>query len=530
MMEERSKMRRFLCVTAVVAAAPVVGCVGTPSVQVFHVTEGNKETLADKQGVLYALPKTVVRAQVTVSKKTLKQGELWKFADTDFCAPTDDKKPNTQADANAEKPEDTTKTLCPEGPSPSPIVLPKPIRTKGAESYITYRMNDLALSSYPEPDPEHVYLVEILGSATEKRSLVTKLSDLGFLVEGEVEVYDRTLEISVAGLEAVAGILGKAAATFGAPGLKAVAQTPVGPEARAKALREKLDTVRDDREFYLRQPGHQTAPETIAAVVAEFDKLERAILNHFYTEKEEFLTLTFDVRVDEFRDPEKTPLTFRLVNATKANGLQLPQQQAKQVSYPGIPASFQTEANDDGSKATVDLTVEPVPEETIPAIVEASYSGPSENLGYRYRIPGAVTFKLAALNNDNKYIAASIQSLTVAQAGVVRALPAGTKAPGTVMKVALYPDTGALKEASVLTEPLNEQLIKDAGASVAEALGAIAAARAAAQPPPSALAEANEELGSLKTLMETVLAIRGLGGEPPAAAVAAMGTGAGTDD
>lgn len=133
------------------------------------------------EGVIYALPKTVVRIQMKLDKTKLTSAPYIEFAAV--FAP--DGKPVCKDACTAQE------------------LKPK------------YSIQDGAtFSTYGEPDPENVYLVKFVGRGAIDQTLSMTWNETGLLSAASASVTNRTTDVALAGLKLAAGLGTKAA--FGA--------------------------------------------------------------------------------------------------------------------------------------------------------------------------------------------------------------------------------------------------------------------------------------------------------------------------
>ncbi len=124
-------------------------------------------------GVFYALPKTVVRVNLVVEKVENKAAPFAEFAE--IFAPG-------------------SETVC-----------KAPICTEEEKKF--YRMKRGAtMTTFGEPDPEHVYMVKFIGRGELDQSVTMQWNEAGVITGAEAKVTNRTIDIAVSSLKFAAGL------------------------------------------------------------------------------------------------------------------------------------------------------------------------------------------------------------------------------------------------------------------------------------------------------------------------------------
>jgi hypothetical protein len=108
------------------------------------------------------------------------------------------------------------------------------------------------LSTYGEPDPEHVYLVRFANGGTIDQTLSMTWNEAGLLSAASAAVTNRTVDIVASGLKLAAG-LGTKAAGLGGPGVG------VGPATRCSAITPGAHDSSNDTNFLPNLPDQVLA-------------------------------------------------------------------------------------------------------------------------------------------------------------------------------------------------------------------------------------------------------------------------------
>lgn len=146
------------------------------------------------EGMLYALPKTVTRVQLKVGKTVRTAAPYSRFAA--IFAP--DGTPACKEDEEAAEDRCTPPE---EGKAPRNVAY-------SVEQGATF-------STFGEPDPDNIYLVQFVGRGAVDQSLTMNWNEAGLLSSASSTVTNRTADVVVSGLKLVAGLGTRGA--FGAP-------------------------------------------------------------------------------------------------------------------------------------------------------------------------------------------------------------------------------------------------------------------------------------------------------------------------
>lgn len=401
-------------------------------------------TEAPANGVIYALPNTVVRLQVKLDRTERTGARFAPYAA--IFAPE-----GTPVCKNAE---------CTE------------------EKKVTYSLQDgAAFATYGEPDPENVFLVKFVGKGAIDQTLSMTWNEVGILSASSSTVTNRTGDVVVSALKLAAGLGTKAA--FGGGESTAGDQPPacknqpsasdawvlpilrkdlsVAPTLEAnycaieKAARDSLP--RDEAllgeavDAYIDRVAPLAQART-SILAGDSDSAEpAALLSHVESEINEQLTLlylgtkktlTWDGALDVRRVREATPLTVMRINP--AEGICLtPEVEIPPAAKP-IPDKFKRLVGAPCDSAPpINLTLDFFPaadRQLFTKIRDVAVGDRS----FRYRVAAQVK---AVLSDAKTTYGSGVFS--VAQLGKVISLPASRRSKTLTYELAFIESTGALK-------------------------------------------------------------------------------------
>lgn len=194
---------RFLAAAAVLAAAlTTAGCFESKVItsKVNPVSTGSSSK--DMNGVFYALPRTVVKADVPVNRKNKQPGAFSVYTPCFF-------------------------------PGESYVVR------KGSEFAVD--ADKIRFDTMFIPDTEEVYMIKTKGGKFETRNLEMTLTESGVLVKASAEVSNDTIDIVTGTVKTGAGLLAKALPVFLSQGTDA----NLDPEQEKCRMRSVADWVED---------------------------------------------------------------------------------------------------------------------------------------------------------------------------------------------------------------------------------------------------------------------------------------------
>lgn len=461
------RMRRVVCV-AVVAATGIVIAAGCARLNVYRGFQSKKE------GVVYRLPRAVLLVNVPIVKTAFQHAEK-----------------------GALKPYAETLESPFEG---LPIVkIPSPLADIDDGTIVTrFRFSNIGVTPVVEPDPNHVYFVELTGDATQNRMLKLNLSRLGVLIDAHSTVQDRKLELLLATAQAavrvgtsIAGAAASRSDAFAAPDPnKQKCEFGRLPAAgkRAYYLRSALQTI-DDTRVSLFRNATDVSKDAIETMLRELGNLEQQIIDQFFTINAGVHPLVFEVRpnpnawIDPTSGAPSVERIWTLLELDAKVGVRW----ASGCSCGGAPCPhwpidigrpdeipFAIRADQSGTENDKTHLV-------LRLTHNANHGVPGAGIsrwptGFVYRIPGAVDVsisewaapgKLAMLHFD--------QTFQIPQAGVTAALPrhAGLS-PESDISIALYEETGALKNLNVSSKSIDPSIITGFGESVGTSVDKLA--------------------------------------------------------
>ena len=454
----------------------------------------SERTNIKKEGVFYALPRTVIKVEVPVIKTKETPGKFEKFA----------------------------KCFFPEDEEAKKIIH---------EKKTTYDLDDPVIGSRSEPDPEEVYMVKIKGNYLEDKAITMEWTENGVMTKGSTETTNRTIDIAtqtaktVVSLVSKAGVLGIAGAGIDQDLLKAItdcrdhviqeAIKNLGPQ-KAVETRKELEMIFDDasntyqkilslqalRENLLNPVSSQTGAmpaDTLQLMLKELDDLIKHYKEMFLgTAKKESWTARFAV----------TPLNktwagtgkyFELFEFSETGGMcPITVNPASEVRFMDsrIKEGF---SNCGGTTTTrelvqLNLTLEGG---QIKDTIATAFDAKSEDgeRGFYYRIPVMTTGAIIRSSKEKGPTEIFRTQLAVAQLGLTASLPASTGGRKTKYEVELY-ETGALKNFKLGSEALiQDTTVKGFGEAAETALDKRAEVKKAA-------AAANEPLAQVKSVSD----------------------------
>ena len=197
-------------------------------------TTGTASVLPMAEGVFYALPQTVIRAQPVVERSESKAAPFMAYAD--IFAP-----------GNKPVCEDLT---C-------------------KKDSVTYALKEgVALSTFGEPDPKHVYMVKFANGRTLDQALDMTWSEAGLVSTASSSVTNRTTDVVMAGVKLAAGI-----------GTRSFGSGNVAPATDATKC--PSDAVNNDEWIIATLNGAQMDPTASRTLVANYCALPTARRNAF---------------------------------------------------------------------------------------------------------------------------------------------------------------------------------------------------------------------------------------------------------
>jgi hypothetical protein len=458
-------MRTTLSIAFLFGLCFLAGC----SKIVVHklVPSGTPPSISTADGVIYALPKTIVRVNLKVDKNSIKPAPFARYAGI-FA------------------------------PGISAVCKPKECKGVDDPGKDTFSVEDGAsFTTYGEPDVNHVYLVKYSGSGAVDQNLALTWNESGLLSTASSTVTNRTTDVVVSGITSALSIAAKVVAAGGGAGaeLKGSAKTAVGckeliPSATTLSPKDKdfLDAIRSSSINVLLQPTMMRSYCTIpakdrgdltfdqpyfnAAVEAYNDQIvplivslgtlfggnssslsptdlinkvtlemnTRLIALYVGTKGTATWAATLDVRnVPESIDSEASKdLEIMKIDT---DGVCI---SATRIAPDGAPLTSDFGAIksscDSGKPLTMHLAYLPEKSQQLATLVKEDDPETGDDASFRYRIPAQVS---ANLIYDDNSIAGG--KFFVAQLGRVVALPATRHSKALTYNIGLIEATGGLK-------------------------------------------------------------------------------------
>ena len=536
-------MKRTTLCLILAAVLGGAGCIA-PKHNVYPVQKNQK---LDKQGVFYALPRTVLTVEIPVTRTTYQAGPYIGYAaangievpeplrmkalagsevkaweelrsvDMDFfekLEPIQEEirllesginqppaKAEQKESANAEKEGLKRQLTKLKEDNREPVRLAQAVTRLYLDydkiSTKSFKLGAPEFKTQGEPDPNQVYLVEIRSGWTQDRELLMELSEMGLLTVGDSHGYDRTAEFVVTSIEAVAKTV---AATIGVGGGVKTTLAPSAHQlqlvraAQAKNIADEIAGVRGRRlDLISGRTGGlvEVAPDVLTRLLAELDKTEEELMANFWSKSTKAAKIVYSCT------PKASDTEQILFYLDAENGVYPEVSDDGPVVFIPDEGSFRAPNR---SGKPVKLSVRRQPDQQFPQIVKDARVGAqfTTEHGFRYRIPALAE---AEVTLDGKPLG---QTRTlIAQFGVVDCLPAGLRSIDSRIVAKFYEASGALKSVEVKTKSLDPALVGKLG-SAGETLAKAYAARSAAESEkPSRLKAYTERLKEFQDLVKT---------------------------
>jgi hypothetical protein len=378
-------------------------------------------------GIYYALPRTKVVIDVTVERKQLSAGLYNAYATT--CLQI-----------------------------PDALVLKK--------DAVSYSLQPSSIAAINEPDPAHVFLLDIRGRYFENKLINASYASTGTLNALVAESDDGSVQVALEALKAAAGLAAKTAA-FG----RLVEVPEKSGETKPEVVAcNQYKNLLEARAGVIAAIQGAVPKETLLAVLKEHDDAIRAVRQYYFTGSEVKTTVTRRFQHLPYNGDPVVLLKF-----TEEDGICWVNNEL--LAGPGFPPTVMSKS--DGTKTDKPKGCQQ------PLSVSIKYSVPSISLakilkepaetgerGLYYRIPVDVPVNLVGENNV--YYASA--TLELAQLGTVRSLPNSTGGRKTAYTADFTPG-GALKNFKVnSTAMLDKTLVESLAGTASNALEAAAKA------------------------------------------------------
>lgn len=392
--------------------------------------------------VFYALPATVVRADVTVERTEKKKGEYVKF---------------------------------------TPKFFPDEGNYIKADSH-SYSFKAGSIDTFTLPDLDQVYRVKVTGGLFDNLSLTLDTTEDGVLTKTDAEVTDTTMEVVTSTITGVTGALLRSGVLVGAAELSKVGKShDCGPsEADCQAAKKIADNI-GDLEMSLKDlitTGGNVVEGREAMITELKAEIERLRARYFFgtvTKKE--WTGKFVAQPPARTDGQPpAPFETELFQYSADGGI-------CSVGSGQLVIDPPRETSGCTPDHGMWLVVEPDPRQLFQA-VDGQYDEGGER-GFRYRIPAAARALLVSAKLDKSDSDTLVyKDVLVAQLGAVASLPASTGGRKTKFAFDVYP-SGSPKNFQVSSDAA---LTKDQMTSLTGAAGDVLEKRA----------ESHDELAALQ--------------------------------
>lgn len=432
-----SKIQRLL----IVIIFFLIGC-GT-KVVVQHV----KDKPITKDGVYYALPKSVVIVKMPIKRITKTKG------DQAQCIKYLDRVGFTEGEVKAIKDQDKKFDELPEGP----------------REFVSFELGKPEISTIGVPDTDNIYLVEVDGGFLKKQNTLLKLTETGLITNFDITVTDQSLDLAIKTLEVGASIVSKVL-TFGV--LKA-------ENGQCDNILNRIKEVEDARMSLLTSKAIVTNEATFNLLLKKLDENLTRYLNAIRgTTTAVEWTVTFryipEKNIKRNKEISKEIIEHKQVLFEIPDKCKLSIITGQDdIPVPGIFAKeTKTSRHCEEGKSIISLVI--ARQSTgFADIVEQNSLKDSPEHGVRYRIPAEASAKIIKHNvsssgsgyKESTTLIAT-NKLQISQFGTVVALPPSTGPGETGYKIEFYTDTGSLKSLGATSATISPETIGKLGTAV----------------------------------------------------------------
>ncbi len=489
-----------------VSVALVLGALAGCSVRaprVTRTTESGPDAANGRPGIYYALPRTVLQARIAVTRtdtvltplgmavagyeeatlrprkvaledakeKVKKAAKALESLDPK--ASETDKAEKQKKYAEALKAQsDALKELL-EGTSEDKDVGGWSLRQLGIDltaligGRTRFAIQEAKLGMRAEADPKQVFHVALDGGALEERSMTLLMSELGLLSGAKFEVTDKTPEVAVKVIKSAGSLVGTIIKGAVAPAAKSQAVKDVDGHAvlpvRALELAQWLATLHEERRAFLKASSGSNltdvSKDTWLEVLAEYKRREADILEQFRTTEKVEGTIVVEWRPSECEGCGRV-LPILWFSETKGlqallPGVDVPQELAD-AGHPGVPSK---------DAKPIGLQLEIDPREQMAASIPSEPAGLPGERSLHYRIPAVARVRIGEMKGSILSAPLASELVSVAQLGVVGALPTRVSGSGLTYDAEIYSALGALKKVEIRTKAAT------GAGDVAEAVG-----------------------------------------------------------
>ena len=447
-------------------------------------------TRQPQQGIVYALPRTVVDLDLAVQRSSKKPGRYWELADLFFPDrnPVDGK--------NKDKPED------------------------GRVEEVSFKAKGATIDTFGEPDADHVYYLKIQGAGALKHTGEFQFTESGVMTGLKASVENQTSDVILGSLSAVSGLLTRAAPGFyralrdklsdqldgcrtnshwdssksiecylGDPGYPEIGGNfeqldPSCDEDHTKTCREDLkqwfkDSQRKKRmlnakiiyQEIVKKIGRRNYPQ-----IGSREPTDVLISEWFAgTRKSESWSGNFHLQ------PTQTPLLENGPDPEPLTVLQLSKEDGicnrdELTDYTGVPppAKFGKKEGEPCESSEDVKIVFKRPSGQLAWVYKRNFFDPHdiESTGFRYRVPAEATASVT-WNDGQEDVVLGKAAIQVAQFGAIAAFPADLGGKAVMMDMTFHESTGALKGFKLTSKPLiTKGLVDSVSSSLNEVLEA----------------------------------------------------------
>jgi hypothetical protein len=172
--------RKALALFLLVAAFATSGCFESKTVVTRVSKHASGRPRPKMNGVLFALPRTIVKADIPVIRERRSPGQF--YALSPFFFPGE-------------------KFI--EAAAPA---LPAHAFTPSDADGLNFSLDDATFGSRGKPDPDETFMVSIRGGRFETKTLLLEVTEDGIVAKAEAESKDETIDFVTSGLKAVTTI------------------------------------------------------------------------------------------------------------------------------------------------------------------------------------------------------------------------------------------------------------------------------------------------------------------------------------
>lgn len=447
--------RRSLCVLTILVGFSwlLSGCSGPLVTRVDPDLLGNPGRLSD-EGIFYALPRTVIDVEIPVRRLVVRPSPF--LQDLEMAA---EELRAHYSDANvlASVPEEMVDPLIRQMEDP----LSDPRYQK-----LLFRLNQLGLtpmqeieetrfslgsarlSTRSEADPNQIYFVDARGGFFSDQTLALGFTESGFLSSAELEIEDKTVDLTIKAIEVAADI-----ARVTALGKWDITSPEDNPVSKILGYGSKiLDDLEDVRARRLTlatgqggsDGGNDFTAKTLDRMIEELSAQERSLRSYFRSSELHEWTARASLVPDSAPEARTEVPIFTF---DPAHGLE-EALSPSEGRAPSIPEEFR--ATDGGDPIVVTLTSPRVGDDEIsPAEIIAARAARDSEQGFPYRIPASLVVTVSWAGND------LLQgTIPVAQRGALAFLPEDTGSPNTRFDLSFYADSGSLRTVRIVSTGL----------------------------------------------------------------------------